>query len=270
MGIEGFENFIQTDAAINPGNSGGALVDLQGHLIGINTAIISPMGAGGNVGIGFAIPSNMAKKVMTQLIKYGKVYRGMIGVIVQNITPELADAMGFKDSKGALVTQIKKHSPAEKIGLKIGDVIRGINGKDTDNASDVRNEVGLERVGTKVSLMIQRNGKRVMLSPVIADPKKQRETDVSANPFLFGLALQNFSEESPTAGYIEGVAIVGEDRKTPAWRAGLRPGDIIVSVDRKPTKNIDALKTALKKSKKRALFNVIRQDSALFFVVRKS
>jgi len=148
LNIEGYESFIQTDASINLGNSGGALVDYHGDLIGINTAIISP--AGGNIGIGFAVPSNMARAIMNQLIQFGKVQRGRLGVNIQDITPELSQALNLKTDVGVLITQIEPNSAAEHAGLKIGDIIVGLNGHPTLSANEVRNSIALMRVGDQI------------------------------------------------------------------------------------------------------------------------
>jgi serine protease DegQ len=169
LGIEGYENFIQTDASINPGNSGGPLVDLDGRLVGINTAIVGP--AGGNVGIGFAIPSNMVRHVMDQLLVYGSVKRGQLGVGVQDLTPELAKAMHLESTEGALISQILKNSAAEQAGLRVGDVVVSVDGKPVTGAADLRNTIGMLRVGTEVRLRILRDGKRMSVTAVVAKPK---------------------------------------------------------------------------------------------------
>jgi Do/DeqQ family serine protease len=174
LGIEGYEDFIQTDASINPGNSGGALVDLNGHLIGINTAIFSQ--SGGNIGIGFAIPINLAKKVMDQLAENGEVKRGYVGVQLQDLNPELAEAFEIKAGEdGAVVVNVVAGGPADKAGLKPGDVIVGVDGKTVHNASALRNEIGLMRVGDKPNLEVIRKGERIHLSiPITAKlPKRQ-------------------------------------------------------------------------------------------------
>ena len=184
LGIDGYEDFIQTDASINPGNSGGALVDLQGRLVGINTAILAPVPKGGNVGIGFAIPTNMATQVMAQLIEFGKVRRGLVGVIVQNLTPALADLFNAPNAKGAIVTQVNPNSPATKAGIHVGDIVQQVNGKTVKNAAQVRNSIGLLRVGSAISLSVLRDGKTLKLSSVTADPKVQKIQALSDNPFL--------------------------------------------------------------------------------------
>lgn len=162
LNIEGYEDFIQTDASINPGNSGGALINLKGELIGINTAILAP--AGGNVGIGFAVPSGMAQGVMAQLLRFGEVRRGLIGVSVQDVTPEIAEAMGLKVGAGALVTQVQAGSPAADAGMRSGDLIVEIDGHAIENASDLRNQVGLVPVGQDVKMVLLRDGKRMNLT----------------------------------------------------------------------------------------------------------
>ena len=165
LGIEGYENFIQTDASVNPGNSGGALVDLDGRLVGINTAIVGP--SGGNVGISFAIPSNMARDIMKQLIGSGKVRRGQLGVSVQDLTPELARSFGLKRTAGAVIAQIAPGSPAAAAGLQVGDVVVAVNGKSVSNASSLRSAVGLTPPGQEIDLEILRNGASRTLSVAI-------------------------------------------------------------------------------------------------------
>ncbi len=169
LGIEGYENFIQTDASINPGNSGGALVNLRGELVGINTAILSPSG-GGNVGIGFAIPTNMVRDIMSQLIEFGKVKRGRLGVYLQDLTAELASVFGMTQQQGAIVSQVIENSPAEKSGIKAGDIIIRVDSKIINNTSDLRNIIGLLRVGKSVELDILRNGKNRQFKVKIREP----------------------------------------------------------------------------------------------------
>src|SRR5512135_680821 len=171
VGIADYEDFIQTDAAINPGNSGGPLVNVRGELIGINTAIFSR--SGGYQGIGFAVPSNMARLVMDQLMKEGKIVRGWLGVTIQDITPELSQKFGLKDSKGALVGDISKGSPAEKSGMMRGDVILEFNGKEVKSVGSLRNMVSQSKVGSQVKLKILRGGKQIELAALIAELPKE-------------------------------------------------------------------------------------------------
>jgi Do/DeqQ family serine protease len=155
-GIEGYEDFIQTDASINPGNSGGPLVDLQGRVVGINTAILAP--SGGNIGIGFAVPINMARQVMDQLISYGEIRRGQIGVAIQDLTPDLAQALGTRHTEGAVIARVVPGSPAERAGLRPNDLIVAINGAPMRSGTDLRNRVGLSRIGDEVDLTVERGG----------------------------------------------------------------------------------------------------------------
>ncbi|MBS0380482.1 MAG: Do family serine endopeptidase [Proteobacteria bacterium] len=164
---DGYEDFIQTDASINPGNSGGALVNLRGELIGINTAILSR--TGGNMGIGFAIPVNMARSVMEQLVRYGAVRRGQLGVSMYSVTPEIAHSLGLASTAGALVSQVVDGSPAARAGIRTGDVITAVNGQAVKSNSELRNAIGLLRVGDKVDIGLVRDGKPLKLTAVIAD-----------------------------------------------------------------------------------------------------
>lgn len=268
LGIEGYENFIQTDASINPGNSGGALVNLQGQLIGINTAIFSP--AGGNVGIGFAIPVNMARSVMAQLIKYGSVNRGLIGVLVQDFTPALASAFQNPGKQGALIAQIAPNSPAAKAGLKPGDLIQGIGSIPVTNATQIRNAIGMMRVGSEVKLQVVRDGKASTFSLVTADPQKYFVSTQINNPYLFGITLRSFDEITPNQGRVTGLQIVDIAENSMAWRAGLRRADVILSANGKSTTNLADLQQIAQQSKQDLLLNVFRQDgSGEFLVIKK-
>jgi serine protease Do len=266
LNIEGIENFIQTDAAINPGNSGGALVNVKGELIGINTAIISMYG--GNVGIGFAIPINMVKDVAQQIIKFGSIHRGLMGIFVQHLTPELAQAMGYPDNfQGALVSQVNEGSPAELAGLKPGDVITQINKTKITQASQVKTTVSLLRVDSEVTLVINRNGKEMTLKAIVTDVKQNEQKLQSQNPFLYGLALRNYEQDSPFHGHIVGVQVVGASENSAGWRAGLRPGDVIISANNKPTFSTKDLQSLAKLKKDGLLVQVLRGAGALYILV---
>ena len=266
LNIEGIENFIQTDAAINPGNSGGALVNVRGELIGINTAIISLYG--GNVGIGFAIPINMAKDVAQQIIKFGSVHRGLMGIFVQHLTPELALAMGYpEDFQGALIAQVNEGSPAEKAGLKAGDVIIQINDTKITQATQVKTTISLLRVGSEAKIKVNRNNKEITLTAMVTDIKKNEQKLQSSNPFLYGLALRNFEQDSPLQGHIVGVQVVGASENSAGWRAGLRPGDIIISANRQPTKQTKELQTIALQKKQELLVQVLRGSGALYILI---
>lgn len=266
LNIEGIENFIQTDAAINPGSSGGALVNTKGELIGINTAIISLHG--GNIGVGFAIPINMARDVAQQIIQYGSVHRGLMGVFVQHLTPELAQAMGYpEDLKGALIAQVNTDSPAQKAGLKAGDIITKINDTHITEASQVKTTVSLLRAGSDAKMTVKRQGKELTLTATVTDIKTQEQEMQQANPFLYGLSLRDFEQDSPLHGHIAGVQVVGASENSAGWRAGIRPGDIIVSANHEPTKERRTLQSIANKQKKQLLVQVLRGPGALFILI---
>lgn len=266
LNIEGIENFIQTDAAINPGNSGGALVNARGELIGINTAILSPYG--GNVGIGFAIPINMAKDVVQQLIKFGSIHRGLMGIFVQHLTPELAQAMGYpEDFQGALVSQVNEKSPAERAGLKPGDIITQINNTKITQATQVKTTISLLRVGSDAKITVKRDGKELTLNAVVTDIKKHEQELQATNPFLYGLALRNFEQDSPLHGHVVGIQVVGASESSAGWRAGLRPGDIIISANKERTPNVKTLQTIAAQKKQQLLIQVLRDAGALYILI---
>ncbi len=220
---EGYEDFIQTDASINPGNSGGALVNLGGQLVGINSAILSR--TGGNIGIGFAIPSNMMKIVMNQLIKYGTVKRGVLGVNIQTLAPEIAQSMGLPDStQGALVSQVVDGSPAEKAGVKAGDVITAVNGRAVKDAGSLRNSIGLLSIGEKVDLSLLRDGKPRRVTATVS------ERDAAAEAKAAG--THSGLEGADLADSSNGVVIRAVADGSPAAQRGLRANDVILAVGR--------------------------------------
>lgn len=266
LGIEGYEDFIQTDASINPGNSGGALVNLRGELVGINTAILAP--GGGNVGIGFAIPVNMARQIMTQLVAHGEVRRGRIGVMVQDLTPDLARAFDIKETQGAVIAKIVKDSPAAKAGLKAGDVVIKVNGQPINSAAELRNTVGLMQVGESATFEVVRDGKPRTVKIVIAQPVQSKLDGKQLNPRLQGATFGNINESNPEYGQIEGVLILDVQSGSAAWRAGLRKDDVITSANRQPVTNLDELKRAVKGAKGGLLLNVRRGDGALFILIQ--
>jgi serine protease Do len=268
LGIENYENFIQIDASINPGNSGGALIDMKGQLVGINTAILAP--DRGSIGIGFAIPSNMVKSVMLQLLEYGNVKRGVLGIGAQDITPELASAFTMEPGrKGAAITQILPNSPAQQAGLLVGDIMTSVNGNEVKSASDVVNIIGFLRVDSKVNINVLRNNKPITVSVALSDPKKRTELVEKLNPFLYGVALKNYSVLSPIHGNVQGVQVISVERDSNPWQSDLRPGDIITSANQQKINNIDELKAAAAKSGKELLLNVLRGPSAVFLVINK-
>lgn len=267
LGIENFESFIQTDAPINPGNSGGALINMQGQLVGINTAILAP--ARGSIGIGFAIPSNMAKSVMLQLIEYGNVKRGALGIGAQDVTPELANAFNIGGTKGAAVTLVLPHSPAQQAGLQVGDIITSINDTPVKSASDVVNTVGFLRVDSKINMDILRNNKKLTLNVALSDAGKRKILTEQSDPFLYGVGLRDFSALSPIHGNVQGVLVISVEEDSKSWNADLRPGDVITSVNQQKIANIEELKAVTAKAGSVLLLNVLRGGSAIFLVINK-
>lgn len=267
LGIEGYEDFIQTDASINPGNSGGALVNLRGELVGLNTAIIAP--GGGNVGIGFAIPINMAHEIMTQLVAHGEVSRGQLGITAQDLTPELAQAFGLKQQRGTVVAAVAKDSPAERAGVRVGDVIVGVNGRRVESAADVRNRIGLLRVGERVALEMLRNGAQKRIEAVIEAPTLTRLDGKELHPRLAGAQFSNIEEGMPQYGRVQGVLVAELDPRGPAVHTGLRPGDVVVSINRIPISNINELGNAARRGDGSGLLlNVQRGGTAMFLLIR--
>ncbi len=244
VGIADYEDFIQTDAAINPGNSGGALVNIRGELIGINTAIFTR--SGGYMGIGFAVPSNMAKSVMDSLVKDGKVTRGWLGVYIQDITPELAKQFKLGTNTGALVSDVMEGSPADKAGLQRGDVILQYNGKEVENNSHLRNMVAQTPVGKTIDVKVIRDGRTELLKVVIgelpAEMAKGEVGEAGTGGIFQGVTLQNltseFRERLDIPEKIKGIVITGVDADSPAEEYGLKTGDVIMQINRKDIKTV--------------------------------
>ena len=262
LGIEGYEDFIQTDASINPGNSGGALVNLRGELVGINTAILASGGTG-NVGIGFAIPINMVRELTSQLIEYGEVRRGMLGVIMQNLTPELASAFGLDMHQGVVISQVVENSAASKAGLKAGDVVAEINGVAVKSASAMRNMVGLMRVGEKMDIIVLRNGDEKKLTAYIENEVEQSIAGEKLNAKLAGATIESHDE-----GGTSYLVVANVEHGSAAWNARLRKGDLILSVNRTPVKTLVDMKEMVKFSDKQILLNVQRKQTALFILIQ--
>lgn len=255
-----FNTWLQTDAAINPGNSGGALVNLRGELIGINTAIVSR--TGGYEGIGLAIPANMANFVMDSLIKKGKVIRGWLGVMIQDVTPELAQAFGIEKNEGALISEVYADTPAQAAGLKNGDVVIQYNGQDVKNSSQLKNTVASTAPGTEVKLVIVREKKKIELKvkvgerpEKIGEAQKQTPSEEGApqGESFFGLYLRDISprerEMFEIDPHIVGVVIVDVDQSSEAAEKGLRPGDVITEVNKNKIKNMAEFKKAVDEGK---------------------
>lgn len=259
LGLEGFEDFIQTDASINPGNSGGALVTLEGELVGINTAILSP--AGGNIGIGFAIPINMANVIMQQLVEHGEVRRGRIGIFIQDLTPELSRALGLERGQGVVIAQVEPGSPADKAGLQQGDVVIEAGGEPVSSAQSLRTAVGLMDVGRTITLRIDREGETQEVEVQVSEPEQTAEAG-QAGQLLRGVTL------GERAG-APGLVVENIERSSPALRAGLQPEDVIVSVNRRPVQTIEEFRRHLADHPpgQPLLLNVQREGGALFLVI---
>jgi len=265
LGIEGYEDFIQTDASINPGNSGGALVNLQGDLVGINTAIVAP--GGGNVGVGFAIPSNMAGELMEQLVVYGEIRRGRLGASGQTLNPALAKAFGLDIHKGVLISGIEPDAAADQAGLSVGDVVIKVNGRAVEDTADLRNILGVLRAGADVELSIIRDGRQRLISARVDAPEQQQFEGRKLHKLLDGLVLGEIGEDSPFYGKLNGLLIVEVVPGSYTWRAGLRKGDIITSVNRQAVTNRDQVDDALQPVNSEVLLNIRRGNRALFVLL---
>lgn len=266
LGIEGYEDFIQTDAPINPGNSGGALMNLHGELIGINTAIYSR--SGGSMGIGFAIPVDMAKSVMDQIIEHGEVKRGQIGIMIQDVTPDLAEAFGLDRVTGALVAQVVPDSPAADAGVEDGDIITHVNGTVVNNSSHLRNLVGLLRLGDEATVRLLREGDPVILEIEVGEADDQSgDSAISSADLLQGVRFGDIPENHPLYGQVTGVYVGAVDRRSRASQAGLQPGDIVVSVNQEAVDNVSEI-TELSYDKDTILLNIRRGSGGLFIVIK--
>ena len=266
LGIEGYEDFIQTDASINPGNSGGALVNLKGELVGINTAIIAP--GGGNVGIGFAIPVNMTQEIMTQLILHGEVHRGRLGILVQDLTTDLAKAFDIKETKGAVISKVVKDSPAERAGLMAGDVVISVNGKPVMTSSELRNSIGLLPVGETVTMDVIRDGKARTVKVTIAETVQDKLDGKRLNPRLQGATFGAIDEGNPDFGHLKGIIVVDLAPGSPAWASGLRKDDVIVSVNRRAVTDLREFQKAVQGDNRGLLLNIRRGNGALFILIQ--
>lgn len=270
VGIADYEDFIQTDAAINPGNSGGPLVNVKGELIGVNTAIFSK--TGGYQGIGFAVPSNMVNSIMTQLIKEGKVTRGWLGVAIQKVTPGLADKFGLDKPEGALITEIFENSPAEKAGLKRGDIILKVNKKNVSDVETLRNIISQSKVGSTIVLTLLRDKKKIELEAIVAELKqdtvvseslRQKENDIEENA-LAGFSVMDLTGDIAKQLGLprdeDGVVIVSVEHDSAADEAGLRKGDLIQEINKTKVNNL--------KDFNKAVSHIREGDTILLFIIR--
>jgi serine protease Do len=276
LGIENYEDFIQTDASINPGNSGGALIDLHGDLIGINTAILSG-GSGGNQGIGFAIPIAMARNVMDQIVHHGKVVRGYLGVHIQPVSPEIAKQFGLGQPHGVLIGDVSPDTPGARAGLKRGDVVLEVNGQAVDQANQLQLQISQMAPGTPVKLQIWRDGKAQDLTVTLGElPEKAEKTSEGENSggALEGVDVQNLTPEiaqqlNLSAG-TRGVVVTSVDPASPAAASGLERGVVIQEVNHKPVSNIAQFRQALEASGNQPVLLLINQDGVTRYLVIES
>jgi len=275
LGIEDYEDFIQTDAAINPGNSGGALVNVKGELIGINTAILSG-GSGGNQGVGFAIPINMAREVMNEIVQHGKVTRGWLGVSVQPVTPEIAQVFHLQgEARGALIGDVTKQSPAEKAGLKSGDIVLSLNGNDVRDSRDLSLKVSRMAPGNTAKLKIFRDGKQFEIAAVLGDvPAEKAVAAIQAGPASSGPRLgvsvqpltSDLAEELGLPARSTGLVIVDVNSGSPAEEAGLKRGDVVQEVNRKTVASVADFQQAVKADASSPLLLAINRGGNRHFV----
>lgn len=275
LGIENYEDFIQTDAAINPGNSGGAMIDLHGNLIGINTAILAENG--GNQGIGFAIPINMARSVMDQIVSHGKVVRGYLGLYPQDVSPALAKQFGLSEPKGAIVAELEADTPAARAGLKRGDVILSLNGQEVASANDLRLRISQTPPGTTVKLGISRDGKTQDVNVTLGElPEKAEKAGPSQGESggLDGVEVQSLTpdlaEQLQLQPGTRGVVVTSVDPASQAAAAGLQRGDVIQEVNHKPVASIEEYRRAVSAAGKGSILLLVNQQGVTNYLVIES
>ncbi|MBX3690683.1 Do family serine endopeptidase [Dokdonella sp.] len=262
----GYQSFIQTDASINPGNSGGALVNLRGELVGINSMIFSP--SGGNVGIGFAIPSDLAAEVMRQLVAFGEVKRGALGIDTQDITPELLRMLALDTARGAVVTRVRNGSPAAEAGLRPGDVVTSVNGKTIASRQDLHNIEGLSPIGSVLTLGVRRDGQPLTMAVALKAAQVNTARGADLDPRLAGVQLADLAANQRRRGLAGGIAVKNVAQDSRAWSSGLRPGDIIVGVNQRDVEDTDNLADALARRPRQLLLTVVRGQSAFYLLLQ--
>jgi len=273
LGLSTYEDFIQTDAAINPGNSGGPLIDLDGKVVGINTAIV---GSSGNIGIGLAIPINMAKSIYDQLVQKGKVVRGFLGITIQDITPDLAESFKLKDTKGVIIPDVSPDSAAAKAGLKAGDIIVSFDSKPVEKAAEFQRRVAMKKPGSEVEITVLRDDKKQMLTAKLEE--KPSDEQLAANTTKehasekLGLTVQNLTDDlAKQFGFVgqKGVLVTDVESDSPAALKGIQPGSLIQQVNRKPIENVkqfkEAVATAAKEGK--VILRVRYEKNSVFVVL---
>jgi len=272
LGIEDYEDFLQTDAPINPGNSGGALINDRGELVGINTAIIAE-GSGGSQGIGFAVPVNLAHNVMEQILKNGKVVRAYMGILPQNMTPEMAKAFGEKEARGIVVGDVTPKSPAHEGGIQRGDIILAVNGKPVNDSNQLRMDISMMQPGSNVKLTVLRNGSEKQMSLKLAEmptetAKAEPENDDESTKAVQGVEVTNLTartaERLGLPSSVAGVVVTDIDPASKVADSGLRKGDVIQEVNHQPVKNVSEFQSALKKAGDEPLLLVNRRGQTLF------
>ena len=261
LNMNGFENFIQTDASINQGNSGGALVNLNGELVGINTAIIAP--SGGNVGIGFAIPSNMVKSLTSQLIEYGEVKRGVLGIKGNELTSDIAKAFDLEVQKGAFVSEVIADSAAQEAGIKSGDVIVSMDGKPVDSFAELRAKIATTGAGRTVKLGLIRDGKEISVEVKLKNSDQLSTEAKSLHPALDGATLTNGDVKGQKGVLIESIA-----KNSPASRLSLQEGDLITGVNKTRVESISDLRKIIDSNPSAIALNIVRGDSRLYLILR--
>ncbi|MCL4799693.1 MAG: Do family serine endopeptidase [Burkholderiales bacterium] len=266
LSIEGYEEFIQTDASINPGNSGGALVNLRGELVGINTAIIGP--AGGNVGIGFAVPAHMARAVIDQILRFGEVRRGKLGVSTQDVTPDLAGKLGLPVTEGAVVAQIERGSAAERAGLRPRDVVTAIDGRRIRTSSELRNRVGLIPVGEEIELEVLREGRPLRIRARVGELYQVTRVTGETIPQLAGARVANVEPGMPMHGQIEAIVVTAVEEASAAHRNGLRAGDLIVGVNRVRVRSVAELVAAMRTAQRPVRLTLLRGEYRITLLIR--
>jgi len=266
---EGYEDFIQTDASINPGNSGGALVDFNGQLVGINSAIISPSG-GGNVGIGFAVPINMARAIVDQLLEFGEIRRGLLGVQISDLDPGLVEALDLDISAGAVVSLVTPDSPAARAGIEAGDIIVAVNGRAIDGSANLRNTIGLIRAGSRVSIELLRGQSRMTVEAELggSTPRTAAAESAPTSSVLEGAELSSLPATHPSFGSVMGVLVNSVSQGSRAWNGGLRANDIITAVNRRAVTGPADIEQVLSGNTGTVALNIIREGQNQFLILR--
>jgi len=259
LNIEDYEDFIQTDAAINSGNSGGALVNLRGELIGINTAILGPNG--GNIGIGFAIPSNMMHNLAKQIIEFGEVHRGVLGVAGRSVNGDIAKAMELETSQGGFIEQVTPNSAADDAGIKAGDVITKVNGKTIKTFNELRGKIGSIGAGKSVKLTIVRNGSEKHFTVKLKQSQAVKVAAASIHRMLEGAELENNNNNN-------GVIVKSVEEDSPAYMVGLESGDLITAINRTRISNVAELRSYLKDKKGVFALNIVRDNYSQYLMIR--